>query len=126
MSNIKNKVLVVDDDKNIVLLLRHYLRQLDCEVFESHNGFDALNKLTKEDIDLMLLDVQMPGMDGYVVTDKVRRDERIKSLPIIIITALPEIEYCNEALESGANDFLTKPIDEELLIKKVKRFLDIE
>jgi len=113
----KNKILIVDDTKAFVVLLKYYCQQAGYEVIETYNGNDALNILKIENIDLMLLDVNMPDMDGFAVAENVRQNDK---------TALPEIEYCNKALESGANDFLTKPVNKVHLIEKIKRLLKIK
>jgi len=122
----KNKILIVDDTKAFVVLLKYYCQQAGYEVIETYNGNDALNVLKIENIDLMLLDVNMPDMDGFAVAENVRQNDKTKFLPIIMVTALSEVCDRIKAIDIGVDDFLTKPVDELLLISKIKSLLKVK
>jgi DNA-binding response OmpR family regulator len=103
----KNRVLVVDDEKNIRLTIAQSLEKLDLEVENAVNGEEALQKIRQQDFQLVLLDLKLPGMDGMEVLRKVRSfDKRIK---ILIITAHGTVENAVEAMKLGAVDFIQKP-----------------
>ena len=126
MTNMKNKILIVDDTKPIVILLKHYCQRAGYEVIEAYNGYDALKILKTEKIDLMLLDVKMPDIDGFTVAKNVRENDKTRFLPIVMITALSEIDDRIKAFDIGVDDFLTKPVDELLLVTKIKSLLKVK
>lgn len=110
MMNNSKRILIVDDDDNIRDVLKTMLESLDHEVEEACDGFEALAKLNL-DIDLVLLDVEMPGMDGYEIAKRIREDADHKDLPIIFITGMSTREDRIRAVEAGGNDFIAKPFD---------------
>ena len=111
------KILVVDDDKEIVEAIKIYLSGEGFEVLTAYDGFDALKVLQKETVDLMILDVMMPGMDGIRTTLKVRE---ASSIPIIILSAKSEDTDKILGLNIGADDYLTKPFNPLELVARVK------
>lgn len=113
----KKRILVVDDEEANRDLLVALIGPLGHEVECAKDGIEALAKL-KLDIDLVLLDVMMPGMDGFKLTEEIRSCEICCDLPIIMVTALTDKESRLRAVESGANDYITKPVDKiELKIR---------
>jgi class 3 adenylate cyclase/CheY-like chemotaxis protein len=122
----KPVILVVDDmPQNIELVEAHLVPQ-GYEVVKAQNGEEALEMLINNQIDLILLDVMMPGMNGYEVCKKVKSDSANTFLPIIILTALDNIEAKIEGLEAGADDFLNKPFQKIELVARVKNLLNIK
>ena len=115
------KILVVEDDKNSARLMKVILTNAGYEVELSSNGVDALKKLDEVYIDLVLLDVMMPEMNGYELTEIIRSNGL--NIPILMITAkqLPEDKY--KGFIVGADDYLTKPLDETELIYRIKALL---
>ena len=109
MANTK-RILVVDDFEEIQLVLKFMLESLGHEIETASDGFEALAKLDL-DIDLVLLDVEMPGMDGYEVARRIRDDPDHKDLPIIFVTSIASKEDRIRAVEAGGNDFIAKPVD---------------
>lgn len=105
-----NRILVVDDDKSIRSLLREVLNSFGYEVETASDGFEALSKLAF-DIDLILLDAMMPGMDGFDVAKQVRKSEEYKDIPILMVTGLDSREDRIRAVEVGVNDFIAKPVE---------------
>ncbi|MEG1326580.1 MAG: response regulator, partial [Janthinobacterium sp.] len=106
------KILLVDDDVRNIFALTNALEQKGVVVEIGRNGFEAISKLNSvDDIDLVLMDVMMPGMDGLEATRLIRADGRYNKLPIIAITAKAMKNDQEECLQAGASDYLAKPID---------------
>jgi signal transduction histidine kinase len=117
------RILIVDDTSHIVSLLKHYIRKGGYEVVEASDGREALEVVRLEAPDLILLDAVMPGIDGFDVCQELRGNSKTRFIPIIMVTALNEISDKVKALESGVDDFLTKPVDETILVAKVRSLL---
>ena len=115
-----HSVLVVDDEPMARTLLRLMLVRAGFEVSEAENGFDALEKVQDNLPDLILLDVMMPGMDGFTVCQKVRARQETAELPIIMLSAKTDSASINRGLLVGATKYLTKPISPEELTKHVR------
>lgn len=113
-------VLIVDDEPMARTLLRLMLVRAGFEVAEAENGFDALEKMEDNVPDLILLDVMMPGMDGFTVCEKVRARQETAELPVIMLSAKTDVDSINRGLIVGATKYLTKPISPEELTKHVK------
>ncbi len=118
------KVLLVDDDNRNSYALTKALSDSDMEVVLAENGKMAIEKLQEETgIDIVLMDVMMPVMDGYEATTEIRKKTAFKSLPIISLTAKAMPEDKAKCLEAGANDYLTKPVDIEKLLNMIQLWL---
>jgi putative two-component system response regulator len=122
----KPVILVVDDQPQNIELLEAHLVPQGYEIVKAANGEEALGKLSGNHIDLILLDVMMPGMDGFEVTRRVRRDNKNRLLPIILVTALRETEDRIKGIEAGCDDFLSKPIDKMELLARVQSLLKVK
>lgn len=120
------RVLVVDDDRANRTLLRRLLEAEGLVVHEADSGVTALDALTAEVPDLVLLDLMMPGMSGLQVLERVRAVHAPHQLPIIIATARTESTSVVDALDRGANDYVTKPFDREVLIARIRARLRID
>ena len=115
--NSARRILVVDDVEQNLALLGGLVRSLGYEVETARDGLEALAKLALG-VDLVLLDVMMPGLDGYEVARRVRADARTADLPIILVTVLDSREDRVKAIQAGASDFIAKPVDKtELLVR---------
>lgn len=122
----KPKVLLVDDRQENLHALQRLLRSLDAELFSATSGTDALSLTLRHQFALILLDVQMPGMNGFEVAEFLHGHPETRSIPIIFITALSKEErYIAKGYEAGAVDYLSKPLDPDTLVTKVKVFLDL-
>lgn len=122
----KPKILVVDDNPNNRLAIRTILKGVEAQLDEADNGFDALTMALENDYALILLDVQMPEMDGYEVCEQLRADERTVNIPVIFLTAaFKENSDKMRGYSAGATDYLTKPLDDHILRAKVYVFLRI-
>jgi len=117
------RVLVVDDNFVNVRLLEELLKSASYEVATAMNGEAALEKISQSRPDIVLLDVMMPGMDGYEVCRRIRQDEKTAQLPVIMVTALDKESDREMALAAGANEFLSKPVEDNLLLPAIRRIL---
>jgi putative two-component system response regulator len=122
----KTVILIVDDQPQNIELLEAYLVPLGYEIVTATNGEEALKKLSGNQIDLILLDVMMPGIDGFEVTRRVRQGKTNRLLPIILVTALQETEDRVKGIEAGCDDFLSKPIDKTELLARVRSLLKVK
>ena len=110
------KVLVVDDVPLNVLLVKKMLSQYTFQLQTADNGKTALDMIAKDKPDLLLLDLMMPGIDGFEVIRRLRADEKTKDLPIVILSALNSEADIVKGFKLGANDYINKPIIMEKLI----------
>ncbi len=121
------KVLIVDDNPNNLYTLRSLLAKLEeCEIIEAQSGYEVLSIVLKEDIRLIILDIQMPEMDGFEVAELLKGKESTKNIPIIFLTAVfKSDDFQEHGYEIGAIDYLTKPINDNILLNKVKLYLTL-
>ncbi|HMJ65873.1 MAG TPA: adenylate/guanylate cyclase domain-containing protein [Candidatus Binatia bacterium] len=112
-------VLVVDDEENNRTLLRDTLERRNYEVVEAEDGAAALAFIKKRSPDVVLLDLMMPGMDGFVVCREIKRNPATAAIPVLMVTALSERKERLMGIEAGANDFLNKPVDLQDVILRV-------
>ena len=120
------KVLVVDDSKTNLALLRHMLSDIECEVITVESGAEAIRLVGNEDFALILLDIQMPEMNGYEVAARIKEIDRGLHVPIIFITAIfQDDDNVHQGYQTGAIDYLFRPVDVHILTSKVKAFLQM-
>ena len=110
-----SSLLVVDDNSMNRIMLSRYITKLGYQATLVENGRQALEKLQAEPFDLVLLDVQMPEMDGYQVLEQLKADPRLRDIPVIMISAVEELESVVRCIELGAQDYLPKPFNPVLL-----------
>jgi CheY-like chemotaxis protein len=116
-------ILVADDNPQILELLEAYLEPLSPRVVMASDGLAALEAVAAHVPDIILLDVMMPRKSGFEVCRELKSDDRYKSIPIILVTALNEAGDMEHARECGADAFLTKPVNKIELIKRVEKLL---
>ena len=125
------RVLVVDDDPEIVELVEHILHNTDCEVVTRYSGEEAWDVLLNsknrpgEELDLILLDVMMQGMDGYELCERIKKHEQLRFTPVLMMTALASVDDKALGLGVGADDYITKPFDPRELLARVGAMLRI-
>lgn len=114
------KILVVDDDEDSRTLLAHLLKREGYEVATAVDGQDAVEKLPDASIDVLLLDVMMPRMDGFAVCEALKKDSKTASLPVILLTARDDMETRANGMKLGVSDFLAKPVNKQELFQRVR------
>lgn len=119
-------VLVVDDEPTARSMLRLILVRAGFEVREAKDGYEALEQVERNVPDVMLLDIMMPGMDGFTVCQILREQESTVDLPIIMLSARADPESVNTGLRVGATKYLTKPVTPDELTRHVREVLSIE
>ena len=126
-SLVGKKILIVDDDVKNVFVLASALENHGATVVDAKNGQAAIDRLHQEsDINIVLMDVMMPVMDGYTAMRLIRKDEQLKHLPIIALTAKALKEDRQKCIQAGADDYLSKPVDYDGLIRLVKAWIEKE
>lgn len=120
------KVLVVDDENDVLMLCRVNLEYEGYEVIEAHSGREALERVSQEGPDLILLDVMMAGMDGWQVLKELKGDPETKDIPVVMLTAKVTERDQITGLSGGATDYITKPFNPVALSKSVREALDPE
>ena len=119
----KLKILIIEDDLDIRKLTHYNLTREGYDVVEAGTGDDGLAYVQKEAIDLILLDLMLPGIDGLEVCRRIRADEQFKNIPIIMLTAKGEESDIVVGLEVGADDYVTKPFSPRVLVARVRAVL---
>lgn len=117
------KVLYADDDKLLHRVVSHKLTTEGYEVMSAYNGLEVLELAGSDPPDLLILDAMMPEMDGFSVLEEWGQIERLKKVPVIMLTALNREDDLVEALENGATDYLTKPFSPVELLARVKKVI---
>ena len=124
MGNSSYRVLVVDDNRMNRLKLTRALKAEGYDVVEAPGGKEALDALASQRIDLVLLDLLMPDVDGFQVLEKMQVDQQTRGIPVIMVTAVDEADDLKRCMEIGAVDYITKPFDIEILKERVESHLD--
>ncbi|MBI1215836.1 MAG: response regulator, partial [Alphaproteobacteria bacterium] len=123
---LKPNILVVDDRKENLLATEKVLRNLPAKIFQAESGNEALSLMLRHKFAVVLLDVQMPEMDGFETALLMQEEESMKGTPIIFVTAISkEDKYASRAAEIGAVDYIFKPINPDILRSKVTVYLDL-
>jgi len=116
----KRKVLIADDDRMTRLILKMMLEKEGLAVIEAENGAAGMEKARLDRPDLMMVDLQMPDMDGYQFLEMVRGDDKLMAVPVIVVTADTSTEVETKVLEMGADDYVTKPFEPEVLLSRLR------
>jgi CheY-like chemotaxis protein len=119
----KSRILIADDNPTNVELLEVYLADIDCDTAVAVDGRDTLEKAESFHPDLILLDVMMPKLSGFEVAKKLKQDPATRGVMILMVTALNELGDIERAVNAGADDFLSKPVNKLELLKRVENML---
>jgi CheY-like chemotaxis protein len=117
------KILFVDDEPDLLTVATFRLKKSGYEVSTAVNGQEALDFVAQNPPDLILLDLRLPLVSGYEVCQRIKADEKLKKIPVILFTASATRDLSEKAKELGADDYLIKPFEAEVLLEKVKKFL---
>jgi len=122
----RNKILTVDDSKTVRIIVRKTFKSYDCEVLEAGNGVEGLAMAAKSLPDLILLDVTMPVMDGVEMLTKLKSDPQLKGIPVMMLTAEGGRDHVLKIAKIGVRDYIVKPFEEDVLIEKAGRIIDLK
>ena len=117
------RILVVEDQEDNRQIIRDMLAQTDYEISEAENGEEALAEIAKQRPDLILMDIQLPIMDGYTATRRIKADPALRSIPIIAVTSYALSGEDKKAREAGCDDYIPKPYSPRELLAKVRQHL---
>ncbi|MDH5186088.1 MAG: response regulator transcription factor [bacterium] len=117
------RILVVDDEPKVVTVIQRRLESAGYEVLAAYDGNEALSKARSENPDLIILDLILPKLNGYQVCAILKRDKSYKPIPILILTARSQEEDIEEGMRVGADEYLTKPFKNEVLLAKIEELL---
>ena len=121
----QSRILVVDDNAQNLELLVAYLDSLGCKVATATDGAEALDLVAQDTYDLILLDIMMPRMSGFEACRKLKSDPKTREIPIIMVTALNELSDIERGVDSGTDDFISKPVNRLELVTRVKSLLRV-
>jgi CheY-like chemotaxis protein len=121
-----HRILIADDNEANRELLEAYLTSLDCVTATAEDGEETMEKAVAFEPDLILLDVMMPKLSGFEVCERIKSDDQLKKIMILMVTALNELGDIERAVDAGTNDFLTKPVNRIELVKRVENMLALK
>jgi signal transduction histidine kinase len=121
-----SKILIVDDVTKNIQLVANYLKQSGYEIYYALNGPMALEQIKNHTLDLILLDIMMPEMDGFEVCKKLKEDSQFADIPVMFLTAKTDIESIKRGFDVGGVDYITKPFDRSELLARVRTHLDLK
>lgn len=119
-------VLVVDDNQQNLELIQAYMEDVECTTDAAHDGIEALDRVARNKPDLILLDVMMPKMSGFEVCRRLKDNPGTAGIPVIMVTALNEFGDIERGLDSGADDFVSKPINRLELLTRIRTMLKLK
>lgn len=117
------KILVVDDEPDLLDLIKFRFKKWGYDVIYAANGQEALDKIQREAPDLVVLDLRLPIISGHEVCKRIKADDNTKNIPVILFTASVSSDLGQKAKELGADDYIVKPFDPEALLGKVKKLI---
>lgn len=123
ISDLETAVLLVDDDKDNRELVSTILDLCGYESIQAGSGAEALQLLTENPVDIILLDIMMPDMDGYEFCRQLKHSKNLAHIPIIMLTALVDEESRKKSFDVGANDFISKPFKMDILVGKIEELV---
>jgi two-component system, cell cycle response regulator DivK len=119
----KQKILIIEDNEQNMYMLAYLLENNNYEVLQSFNGIDGIAMAKKTKPDAILLDIQLPEMDGYAIARELRKNEKLAEIPIIAVTSYAMTGDKEKAFEAGATGYIEKPIDPDTFISQLEIFI---
>lgn len=119
------KILIIEDEKHILLTLKMFFRAYDVEVIVAEDGIEGANLAFETMPDIILLDILLPKMDGYMVCEILKKDIKTKHIPIIFMSAKNQQEDLKKAFDAGANEYLIKPFTIDDIKEIIKKYLNL-
>jgi DNA-binding response OmpR family regulator len=119
MANARGRILIVDDDPHAVEILTRMLEREGYDCTGAAGGPDAIATVQSQAVDVILLDVMMPGMDGLQVCERLREDETMRQIPVILVTAKDDMETRSKGMALGVSEYLTKPVNKRELFTRI-------
>jgi CheY-like chemotaxis protein len=119
----RKRILIVDDDPSGLYMLSFLLRSHNYEIFEANNGLEGFEKANELKPDVILLDIQMPEMNGFEVCTKLKQEKRMKEIPIILFTSYAMPGHKKKAIESGADGYIEKPVNPDVFVSQVESII---
>lgn len=123
VTEIAGKILVVEDDPSYMRYLTHVLEREGYQVISASNGLEGLRKAKGENPSLLILDVMLPGLDGFEVCHRLRDEPSTATIPVLILSAKGQDTDRTTALKVGANEFFSKPVDRVVLLNKISELM---
>ncbi len=120
----QKKILIIEDNNITIKIIEHFLKNENYSVSVAQDGEVGLRKITEDKPDLILLDIMIPTLSGIQLLEKLKEDTQLSQIPIIIISSLSQDEDILKGLEKGAMDYVPKPFSPQILIAKVKKYLN--
>lgn len=120
---VKSKVMVIEDNEQNMYMITYLLESYSYKVIQSFNGIDGIKKAKVEKPDIILLDIHLPEMDGYNIAREIKKNEELKNIPIIAVTAYAMMGDKEKAMDAGAIGYIEKPIDPDTFIPQIEAFL---
>lgn len=117
------KILVIEDNETNLYMMRFLLQENNYQVVEARDGVEGVKLAASEEPDLILMDIQLPLLDGYEATKQIKANEKIKHIPIIALTSYAMVGDKEKTLKAGCNGYMEKPINPETLITEIKKYL---
>ncbi len=119
-------ILIVDDNIQNLELLQAYLEDIECRTIAAYDGPEALDMVARHQPDLLLLDIMMPKMSGFEVCKRLKNDPKTCAIPVIMVTALNEFGDIERGIDSGTDDFVSKPVNKLELLARVRTMLKLK
>ncbi len=116
-------ILVIEDNEQNMYLVTYILEKHDYQVLQAQTGKEGLALAKENHIDLILLDIQLPELDGYAIASMIRKEEKLKTIPMIAVTSYAMSGDREKALKSGCTGYIEKPINPDTFMKEVQQFL---
>jgi two-component system alkaline phosphatase synthesis response regulator PhoP len=117
------KILIIEDDRSAARLAQYTIQQAGYDVIIAYDGYEGLEKTLHEHPDLIILDIMLPGIDGYEICHRLRAEPETITLPILMISAKAREEDRNIGLKVGADDYLAKPVEPSVMLAKIEELL---